>query len=297
MVSRAFILLVTVLLAGCGSQQPGDSQVSAGADSIPKAASIRMVRILPEKPTSSDTLETDVLFQRESAQKLSYQWLKNGTPIPGAIKPTLRSEFFHKGDFIWVQVRVIRPGGDTTPVSSESVVIGNTPPVVDWVAIEPNPATSSELLKATATGRDKDNDQVHFVYQWKVNGENVIGQKEPFLERRYFRRGDKVQVVAIPLDGDDRGTAKTSPVLAIQNSAPKIVSAPPERLEDGTLYRYKVEAEDVDDDPLRFYLEGKPPAGMKIDEKAGVIEWKVEIPEEAVTHEYQVVAEDPEGAR
>jgi hypothetical protein len=36
---------------------------------------------------------------------------------------------------------------------------------------------------------------------------------------------------------------------------------------------------------------------MVIDSKTGVVEWQVVIPEEPVTYVYEVVVEDPEGAK
>jgi hypothetical protein len=36
---------------------------------------------------------------------------------------------------------------------------------------------------------------------------------------------------------------------------------------------------------------------MTIDGASGVVEWQVVIPKEPVTYEYEVVVEDPEGAK
>jgi hypothetical protein len=75
-----------------------------------------------------------------------------------------------------------------------------------------------------------------------------------------------------------------------------IVSTPPERLESDP-YRYEVKAQDADGDSLRFSLRGNVPPGMQIDEATGVVEWKVVVPKEAITWEYEVVAQDPEGMK
>jgi hypothetical protein len=68
-------------------------------------------------------------------------------------------------------------------------------------------------------------------------------------------------------------------------------------LREGTTYRYQVEAEDADGDILTFSLQGKPPKGMVIDSQTGVVEWQVVIPEKPATYVYEVVVEDPEGAK
>jgi hypothetical protein len=104
-----------------------------------------------------------------------------------------------------------------------------------------------------------------------------------------------VQVAATPFDGVDKGNTRRSGVLVILNSAPKIVSDPPERAAKG-VYRYAVQAEDPDGDPLRFSLQGQPPAGMEVDSETGVVQWQVVVHERPVTYKFEVVAQDPAGA-
>jgi hypothetical protein len=229
--------------------------------------------------------------------RLGYQWLINNQPIPGAIQATLAKQHFNRGDFISVQVWVVQPGSNKNPVTSDVVMIGNTPPAVKWVAIGPAPPTSTAELKAVASGKDLDNDAMTYTYEWIVNGETVVGPEGPSLANRYFRRGDKVQVAATAFDGTDWGHPNTSIPVIIQNSPPMIVSKLPAQLEGGATYRYEIKAEDVDGDTLRYSLQGEPPEGMVIDSKTGVVEWQVVVPAKPVTYEYEVVVEDPEGAK
>jgi hypothetical protein len=53
----------------------------------------------------------------------------------------------------------------------------------------------------------------------------------------------------------------------------------------------------VDGDPMRFSLRGNAPPGMKINPETGLVEWEMVTPKEATTWEYEVVAQDPEGAK
>jgi hypothetical protein len=261
------------------------------------ATKIRSVWIEPPNPASNNNLTAEVLVRGETGSRLNYQWLRNNVPIPGAIRHILASEQFSKGDFISVQVRVAQGGGDRDPVTSDPVLIGNTPPVVDWVAIGPSPPRSTSSLEAVAKGSDLDNEELSFTYQWMVNGEPVVGQEGPSLASNYFKRGDEVEVKAVPFDGTDWGQPRASIKVAISNSPPLIKSTPPAELQEGATYRYQVQAEDGDGDTLSYSLQGELPKGMVIDAKTGVVEWQVVIPEEPVTYEYEVVVEDPEGAK
>jgi len=296
MSNRIIIFLLALGLVGC-SQQPEVAQKSIAAESPDfSAMKIRKIRILPEMPSASTPLQAEVFFRGNAPERVSYQWLRNGTPIAGAIRPMLSSGQLYKGDFVTVEVRASYPGGGTDGSVSEVVVMGNTPPVVSRVAITPNPATSGHNLQALADTIDRDRDQLSLTYQWTVDGEPVIGQEGPTLESRYVHRGSTVQVAATPFDGVDEGNTKVSAPLVILNGAPRIVSDPPERAEAG-VYRYAVQAEDPDGDPLRFSLEGEVPAGMEIDREAGLIQWQVVPSDQEVTYHYGVVAEDAEGAK
>ena len=297
MFRRAIILLLTVGFFSC-SQPADDRQESAesgyGAE---EKARVRLIWIEPAHPTSYSNLKAEVDVRGDPEARLGYQWLTNNQPIPGAIQATLAKQHFNRGDFISVQVWVVQPGSNKNPVTSDVVMIGNTPPAVERVAIGPAPPASTAELKAVARGKDLDNDAMTYTYQWIVNGETVVGPEGPSLANRHFRRGDEVQVAATAFDGTDWGQPNTSIKVIIQNSPPMIVSKLPAQLEGGSTYRYETKAEDVDGDTLSYSLQGEPPEGMVIDSKTGVVEWQVVIPAKPVTYEYKVVVEDPEGGK
>lgn len=297
MFDKIIILLLAVGLLSCNQQAEYGNEKATSRFVGDGATSIRSVWIEPANPASNTNLTAEVLVRGEPGSRLSYQWLRNDVPIPGGIRQILPSEQFSKGDFVSVQVRVVQAGADRDPMTSEAVLIGNTPPVVDWVAIGPAPPSSTTSLEAVAQGSDLDNDKLSFTYQWTVNGEPVVGVQGPSLASNFFKRGDQVEVAAVPFDGTDWGQPNSSTKVTISNSPPIIKSTPPGELREGTTYRYQVQAEDADGDTLSFSLEGEPPKGMVIDAHTGVVEWQVVIPEEPATYVYKVVVEDPEGAK
>jgi hypothetical protein len=296
MLHRSIILLMMMTLIGC-NQQPGSVEKSPKAESRGfSVIQIQDLRIVPENPRTDIPLKADVLLRGGEPEWIDYQWLKNGEPIPGAIRPILGKEHLHKGDFISVTVRIKLSGDNRDEKTSDIVVIGNTPPVATFAGIEPSSPQSNETLKASGAAYDLDNDQVDFVYQWMANGEPIVGEEEQFLANSHFQRGDRVQVAITPYDGEEFGMPLRSAPVVVGNSPPEIVSKPPAHLEDGT-FRYAVKTVDVDGDPVKFSLTGETPAALEIDSATGLIQWKPDMPKDEVTYVFQVVAEDSEGEK
>ena len=230
MLHRGIIVLMIVTLIGCG-QQPESLEKRSKSES--RGFSIIQIRdlvILPENPLSVTPLQVSMQFRGGKPERMVYQWLRNGEPIPGAIRPTLKAEYLSKGDFIAVTVLAKQPGGNGDEQTSDAVIIGNTKPVATFSGVEPATPTSSEKLKAQGVGYDHDSDNLSFVYTWMVNGEPVMGQEEQFLATSHFRRGDRVQVTVTPYDGEEFGMPLRSAPVVVGNSSPEIISDPPAHL-------------------------------------------------------------------
>ena len=150
-------------------------------------------------------------------------------------------------------------------------------------------------FRAVVQAKDPDGDEVGFKYQWKLNGEEIVGATEGVLEfQQNFKKGDEISVEVIPSDGKNEGIWKAEGSFIIPNSPPKIVSEPEGRMEGGS-FSYVVKAEDPDGDPIEFTLKDAP-KGMEIGPATGLITWNFS---ENDTGEYkvQVIASDPEGAK
>jgi hypothetical protein len=291
---QVIILLMGLAILGC-TEQADQSKGAAKSDPEGLAAGkIRSVRILPENPTPQTALEADLFIGGDRPERLSFQWIRNGTPVPGAIEPLLPRKSFHKGDFISVQVNAKWSGGKTDTAESETVVIGNSAPYVQSVSFEPGPPGTNDDLKAVVKGRDRDGDRVDFFYEWSVNGKPIGNQDGPVLPSTYYQRDDQVEVAVTPTDGTDFGKTAYGHTN-IANTPPEIVSMPPETIMTQGSYTYAVQAKDADGDAIRFSLEGNTPEGMTIDARTGMVEWQVKLPDEEINYVFEVLAKDPEG--
>ncbi len=296
MTRRIIILFLVMGFLGCGQQPEGARETTDTNLQNFAVTRISKIKILPENPRTDNRLKVEVILRGGEPERVSYQWLQNGEPIPGATRPVLERKYLHKGDFIAVSVRVHQPGGSGDERTSDAVTIGNSRPVATFAGIEPAIPSSSDTLEAVGTAYDQDDDTVSFVFQWIVNGETVVGQDEQFLLSDHFRRGDSVQAVLTAYDGEEYGSTIQSAPVVINNSPPKIVSVPPAGTENG-VFRYAVQTEDADGDPLRFSLYGEPPAGLEIDPDTGLVQWQEVFPKGEITYDFKVVVEDPEGSR
>ncbi len=131
-------------------------------------------------------------------------------------------------------------------------------------------------------------------YTWTVNGDRVLGQLGDRLaaDQGFYRRGDRVQVLATVIDGDGNVYERTSEAVGITNSTPKIVT---ELRRTPNLDGKELEATDPDGDEITWVIVSGPP-GVSIT-RGGRLNVRVGALQEAWDGELVVGAEDPVGAR
>ena len=150
----------------------------------------------------------------------SYQWVKNGTDIPGATGASLDLGVAGNGDRgDAIAVRVVGNDGtlDSAPVTSAPVTVTNTPPTAT-VSLSPSSPDTNAMLTATATMSDADGDPVTVTYVWKVNG--VVRQTTASTSSSTDQfdlsqsgngdDGDSVTVEVTPNDGIADGAVATA---------------------------------------------------------------------------------------
>ncbi len=241
------------------------------------------VTIIPGTPSSSSTL--NIRFSKK-VKKAEYQWYRNNSPIEDATGPALPPDRFQKGDRIYVSVRT--PAGE---LRSETVTIGNTPPVIRQAMLLPDVPVTTSTLKVAIKAEDFDGDPVSYRYEWYVNG-TPEGETGETL-KGVFKRGDEVKVKVFPSDGEDEGPPVTRSVT-IQNAPPLFTSTFENQSFRGNTYTAIVKAEDPDGDPVTYELQ-EAPEGMTIDAD-GKVAWTLTEAPDRDEYLITVIARDPEGA-
>ncbi|MEW6145274.1 MAG: Ig domain-containing protein [Thermodesulfobacteriota bacterium] len=133
-----------------------------------------------------------------------------------------------------------------------------------------------------------------FIYDWKLNGNDITGASEEKLEwRDGFKKGDTITLSVTPYNDLGAGALSAEGSITIPNSPPVITSEPDASFEEGR-FSYIVEARDPDGDPIDFSLRSAP-RGMTIEPAAGLILWEYGE-KDAGDYKVTVIVTDSEGA-
>lgn len=211
------------------------------------------LEILPDGPTTVDFLTcVPSSFDEDGhAVTYSYVWDVNGELV-GADEPELVPSAFQRGDTVTCTVTPLddREAGEPDSVS---VVIGNAPPEVVGVEIEPSPARTTDTLTCIASGYDPDDDAVSLDYAWTVDG--VAAGTGSVLVSTAFVKDQTVTCTVTPSDGTDEGSP-SSASLVIENTPPgapgvEIVPAEP-TVDDDLVCTVVTASADADLDAITY---------------------------------------------
>jgi hypothetical protein len=222
-----------------------------------------------------------------------YRWIVNGQPVRNQDGEQLSPELLKRGDALSVEIRPHDGMVEGSLFTTEPVVVGNSPPVVAHLAIEPESVSPGARVQARADISDVDRDLIRVSYRWWKNDALVQEGDEAELDTAGFSRGDTLSVEAVPFDGVQKGTAVRSVPIRLGNISPRIVSAPAKSIVNNR-YDYQVEATDAESDAITFSLETAPP-GMTIDELKGSVSWQIS-PDQIGVHKVRILAKDSQGA-
>jgi translation initiation factor IF-1 len=294
-------LALGLILSGCSSEpiQSGETKKSgepASAVHGHRPPIIRSARIVPNPVVLNQLISVQVEALDLDGDLITYrhQWRVNEQILAGQIHAMFSSStMLKRGDRLSVEVTPYDGTIEGPHFLAESIV-GNTPPDVMKVVFEPTEVRVGERLKTQVAGSDADEDPIEYRYRWWRNNSEVADGDVSELDTNGFAKGDTVVVEVTPADPTSKGKSKISNPITILNSAPKITTVPPTKIERGR-FIYAVSAKDPDGDQLTYALEVAPP-GMKIDKLTGRIEWPLNG-KLVGNHKVRVTAMDGEQAK
>jgi hypothetical protein len=153
----------------------------------------------------------------------TYAWTVSGGGI-GLTTSTLPGDSITPDDT--VSCTATPPDGTDggVGVTSNTVTIRNTLPVLASAVLTPSPAyESSTLACAYGTATDVDLDSVSYTYAWRVNSA-TLATTTATLGGAEFASGDSVVCLITPNDGTDDGVAVASNAITVANTAPTLTT-------------------------------------------------------------------------
>ncbi|MFK7928225.1 MAG: hypothetical protein AB8H79_08545, partial [Myxococcota bacterium] len=180
----------------------------------------------PTTPESSDDLVVATTWADDDGDTVSfsYSWTVNGAAAPGESGDTVPAAATTRGE-TWEVTVTPNAGDDDGEAVTASVVVDNVQPVVDSVAIDPNPVNVTQVLTATATASDFDGDALTLTYTWYAAGAEVQSGASNTLSGDNFAKGDTVFVEVVANDGFEDSEPLTSSVVDVVNAVPSLGSA------------------------------------------------------------------------
>jgi hypothetical protein len=161
-VSIGIVSLAVLGLIGCSLDSSQTDATGVGTTGPNHPPVIRSVTLAPipivREGVVTATVEADDLDR--DALTFTFKWIVNDEPRPEEVSSTFHPERLSRGDR--VAVEVIPHDGKVSgpPVRSGSVVVGNTPPAIRALTIQPSGAKVGDRLVATVDGGDMDGDDV-----------------------------------------------------------------------------------------------------------------------------------------
>lgn len=191
-------------------------------NTVPVLASAALT---PSSPKEGDTLSVTLGTASDiDGDKITftYAWTVDGK-LAGT-GTTLDSTSFAKGEVITVAVTPNDGDADGATVTSGAVTVVNTAPVMSSVTLSPASVRTNDTITASPVATDADGDTITFSYAWSVNSKPVGATGATLDGGTYFDKGDEVDVLVTPNDGDDDGSPLRSSATTILNTAPSISS-------------------------------------------------------------------------
>jgi len=276
-----FFIFILLLLS---CTKAGEEEASRAVK--PQKTGIYKIELSPAYATKNSAITVKV--KGANPLDTSYQWIVNDMAVEGATEKVFKYPGLKKNDRVKVKVSV----KDKGEMVSESLVISNITPHIQFAKLVPKNSRIGDELKVESKESDRDGDRVSLLYEWFINGEPAGGTDDVInIDGETIKRGDKVSVKLTPTDGEQKGQAVTLYSI-VTNSPPTVLPDTKARFE-GNIFTSQVMAEDPDGDNLTYTLQ-KGPEGMKIDSESGVITWEV-TPKDEGEHSIVVSVNDGHG--
>lgn len=224
--------------SGGGGGVDGSTGPGGAANFAPGAPEVSLT---PAEPTTADELEVvidlDAIDPDGGPEAVTYRytWTRDGLATPHT-SASIPPEVTARGELWAVAVRAF-DGRDEGPPAEIEVEVGNSPPSLEDVHIDPSVAGPSSVLKCVADDRhDPDGDDVSVTYQWYID-DNPVPDGTASAISPPLDVGVRYRCAATPFDGAATGKVAYSQEVIPANplSEDALISFQPKALDLGTV--------------------------------------------------------------
>lgn len=187
-----------------------------------------------------------------------YDWLRNGSVVPGATSNTLDlAAIGDRGDTITARVAASDDYGATTVITLDALVLDAAPTVA--LALSDRSPRTNDVLTATATGSDLDGDVLTYDFEFWLNGNPVSSglfasnsSSWNLTYPPFGNRGDTITMYVTAWDGT-LWSSRVSASAVIVNSPPEVAVSLNDRTPGAkTVLLATAAASDADGDSVTF---------------------------------------------
>jgi hypothetical protein len=235
---------------------------------------ISSLEIVPAAPSAFSVVTAYTAATDPDGDRLTFQYSWTiGQSTYSNSGPAYTLGGLPKGTIVSVTVKVSDGRAEVT--RSLSFIIGNTPPVITSLTVDPPAPRSADDLTVTAVFEDYDRDALAVRYEWQKNGATIPGATGAALPRSAYAKNDVVTATAYVNDGSI--TVSQQATVTIGDSPAQLTFlSPPPSVQYGAPLSVTAHAVDPDGDalpPQLQYVLRYGPAGMTVNASTGVVQW------------------------
>ena len=186
------------------------------------APEITSVTLSPSSVATNDTMTATVTTSDsdDDSVSVSYSWYVAGTLVSEAGASLDGETYFGKDDEVYVVVTPNDGMDDGDAISSDSIIVSNTPPGAPTVSIDPEEPIAGQdnlVCQVDTDSSDLDADTISYTIAWEVDGVPYTAASTTAVAGDTVPAGDTIEedewtCTVTPNDGDEDGASASTTV-------------------------------------------------------------------------------------